>query len=111
NRQYYYQALTLPLDSATFVKRVQDAMKIALQQFNDTLAQNATVSIGSTGHISIARLQALPQAPTLRYLRAEVQRLWPATNLLDILKETDYRTHFSQVFESAATHERMSERE
>jgi TnpA family transposase len=111
NRPYYYQALTLPLDSVTFVKRVQDAMKTALQQFNDTLAQNVTVSIGSTGHISVARLQALPQAPTLRYLRAEVQRLWPATNLLDVLKEADHRTNFSQVFESAATHERMTERE
>jgi len=111
NRVYYYQALDLPLDSTTFIEGVQMEMKVTLQQLNDNLSKNPSVTIQSKGHIKVAQLQALPKAPTLRYLRAEVQRLWPATNLLDVLKEADYRTNFSQVFESAATHMRMTEHE
>lgn len=111
NRHYYYEMLGLPLEQSTFVNRVQGEMKAALQQLNDTLSHNPLVTVQSSGHIKIAKLEALPQAPTLRYLRAEVQRRWPTTNLLDVLKETDYRTRFSQMFESAAAHERLTERE
>lgn len=111
NRPYYYEMLGLPLDRAIFVNRLQGDMKSALQQLNDTLSQNPFVTFQSNSHIKIARLKALPEAPTLRYLRTEVKRRWPATNLLDVLKEADYRTRFSQVFESAAAHERLSDRE
>ena len=111
NHAYYYEVLELPLEPSTFVNRLQGDMKLALQQLHDTLPQNPLVTVQSNSHIKIARLKALPKAPTLCHLRAEVQRRWPATNLLDVLKEADYRTHFSQVFESAAAHERLTDRE
>ena len=111
NRAYYYDMLGLPLEPSVFVNRLQSDMKSALQQLNDTLSPNPFVTIQSNSHIKIARLEALPKAPTLHHLRAEVQRRWPATNLLDVLKEADYRTHFSQFFESAAAHERLTDRE
>jgi TnpA family transposase len=110
-RIYYYRELGLPLNASTFTSQVQTEMKAALHQFNETLPQNSQVDIHANGHIKVSPLQALSKAPTLRYLRAEVQRLWPATNLLDVLKEADYRTGFSQVFKSAATYERMTEQE
>ena len=111
NRPYYYEMLGLPLEPSVFVNRLHSDMKAALQQLHDTLPQNPFVTIQSNSHIKIARLEALPKAPTLHHLRAEVQCRWPATNLLDVLKEADYCTHFSQFFESAAAHERLTDRE
>lgn len=111
NRAYYYDMLELPLEPSVFINRLQSDMKAALQQLNDTLSRNSFVTVQSNSHIKIARLEALPKAPTLPLLRAEVQHRWPATNLLDVLKEADYRTHFSQIFESAAAHERLTDRE
>jgi TnpA family transposase len=106
-RVHYYQTLALPQDAATFTQGLQQEMMQALQRCNDTLADNDTVSIRPTGHIKIARLKALAKAPTIRYLRTEVQRLWPATGLLDMLQEVEWRTNFSQVFNSAAAYERL----
>ena len=106
-RDHYYAALGLAQDPDVFIARLQAAMHDALTTFDVELSSNDRVEVLANGHIRVARLRALPTAPTLRYLRAEVERQWPATSLLDVLKETDWRTDFSDQFQSAADHERL----
>jgi len=106
-RDHYYAALGLPQNPDIFITGLQTAMHDGLTRFDEGLASNGRVEVLANGYIRVARLRALPSALTLRYLRAEVERQWPATSLLDVLKETDWRTGFSDQFQSAADHERL----
>jgi hypothetical protein len=44
----------------------------------------------------------------LAQLKAEVNRRWPMTSLLDVMKETDLRTGFINVFKSLGTRETLN---
>jgi len=107
-RDHYYAALSLPQGPDIYIARLQGAVHDALTTFDEGVASNDRVEVLANGHIRVARLRALSTAPTLRYLRAEVERQWPATSLLDVLKETDWRTDLSDHFQSAADHERLA---
>jgi hypothetical protein len=41
-------------------------------------------------------------------LKADVAKLWPMTNLLDVLKETDLRVGFTQTFHSPTPREHLN---
>ena len=50
-------------------------------------------------------LTAQPDPPNLEALKRELGHRWPATSLLDVLKETDFRVGFTKAFSSAASRE------
>jgi TnpA family transposase len=60
------------------------------------------------GWISVSPFEALPDPANLGGLKREVGQRWPATSLLDVLKETDLRTNFTQAFRSPTPRERMN---
>lgn len=106
-RPYYYQLLGLPLEPQPFISSLQQTMHAVLTQLDGGLAGNTRVRLSRReGHwIHITPFAPQPEPPFLRYLKAEIERRWSATSLLDVLKETDLRINFTRHFHSAAARE------
>ena len=106
-RQAYYEALGLPLDGEQFIAGLQQSMRDALVTLNQGLPQNPYVKLRPHGknRICLTPLEAQLDPPNLARLKAEVSRRWANTNLLDVFKETDLRTHFSDALHSAGARE------
>jgi TnpA family transposase len=108
-RVTYYAALYLSQDAHPFVTELQQAMTTALETLDRGLPTNPAVRIldKEGGWISLTPLAAQPEAENLAQLKHEVGQRWPMTSLLDILKETDWRTGFTEQFKSVAARETM----
>jgi TnpA family transposase len=106
-RTTYYEVLRLPLDSATFVRGLQDEMTAALIALDHAMPRNTGVAIlpKHSGWIKVSPLDPLPEPPTLTRLKGEIGQRWPMTGLLDMLKEADLRVGFTQAFTSVASRE------
>ena len=108
-RHTYYQTLKQPLEADTFIARLQQQMTEALSQLNQELPSNRQVKIKKQdkGLICVSPLTAQPEPLNLIRVKTEMARRWPMTSLLDILKETDLRVHFTEHFKSAASRENL----
>lgn len=109
HREAYYQALNLGLETEHFVADVQTEMHEALRTLDSGLKNNPAVRIGTKagGWITLSPLAAQPHPPNLTALKGELNTLWPMTNLLDIVKETDLRLGFTDVLKSPTAYETM----
>ncbi len=108
NRQSYYEALNLPPDAETFIADMKGKMAESLSHLNENLPRNGEVAIKQKRNkptISVTPLKALPDPPNLDALKRELNQRWPATSLLDALKETDFRAGFTKAFATAASRE------
>jgi TnpA family transposase len=57
--------------------------------------------------IRLSPLTALPDPPNLIRLKLELSRRWPATSLLDMLKEVDLRIRFTEQFVTSGAREHL----
>jgi TnpA family transposase len=105
----YYAALGLPLDAKTFTAGVQRELREALETLDRGMAKNPHVKIldKSNGWIALSPLDAQPEPVGLAALKAELVQRWPMTGLLDILKETELRVNFTEVFRSPTVYENL----
>lgn len=108
-RQFYYEELKQPQDVESFISQLQNAMTEALAQFDQNLPKNPKVTLRKEGkkRIKLSPLDAQVEAPNLRKIREELITLWPMTDLLDMLKETDLRTSFTEHLRSVSSRETM----
>ena len=108
-RPQYYAALNLPLDVEDFIAGVKQEMNEALSLLDCGLPKNPHVKIVQKrrGWIALSPLTAQPESGNLSQLKSEILKRWPMTSLLDMLKETDLRTGFSQAFKSATGRESL----
>ena len=108
-RESYYETLRQPRDAEAFITALQHAMQTGLERLHAGLPKNKGVRIleKSGGWIAVSPLEPLPEPTNLARLKAEVTRLWPMTNLLDFLKETDLQVGFTDVFQSTAARETL----
>jgi TnpA family transposase len=108
-RPPYYQALNLPLEADRFIADLQAEMRQALQTLDVGRPANALVRIGvkREGWITVTPLDAQPDPPNLTALKAEITATWPMTSLLDMVKETDLRLHFTEALKSPTTYETL----
>mgnify|MGYP000898506536 CR=1 FL=1 len=108
-RDEYYATLKQPREATLFVAQVRRALETALTAFNADLPTNPKVKILTSkkgkGHISLTPLAEQPEPPNLLQLTAALVQRWPMTNLLDILKETELRVRFTEVFRSMGARE------
>jgi TnpA family transposase len=109
SREAHYVALKLPLSAQQFIEKVRQEMKEELGALDRELPRNPDVSIQSKagGRISLTPLEAQAEPQRLVAVKSEVARRWPMTSLLDILKETDLRVGFTEVFRSATVRENL----
>ena len=109
-RETFYTELHQPLESETFITDEKEALADALSMLNAAMPRNLKVKIGERngkGWIALSPLEALAEPTTLSQLKAEVKERWGWTSLLDILKETDLRVNFTDLFKSATAHENL----
>ena len=104
-----YAALGLPLDADTFVAGLQQHLRDALATLDADLPTNPHVTLSTKrgGRIRLTPLPPQPGPPHLDRLKSELDRRWPMTSLLDILKETDLRVDFTDLFTTATTREHL----
>lgn len=102
-RADYYQDLGRTLDARAFTGALKKQMTDALIKLNADMPTNPKVHLVSRGkhRLSISPYEPQPEPPHLTALKAELDRRWPMTSLLDMLKEADLRTEFTTAFDSA----------
>ena len=107
SREARYLQLGLPLHGADFVKQLKNKLHLNLQNLNDTILHNKKVKImdKNGGHIKVTPLKAQPPAPFIDTLQREINRRWSTINLIDILKEADFRVDFTKQFHSIGNRE------
>ncbi|TCO70421.1 Tn3 family transposase [Marinisporobacter balticus] len=108
-REENYKALKQPLDAESFISSLKKSMHEALSKLNNGLPKNPKVKISDRagGRITVSPLDAQPEPQNLFRLKSEVSRIWPMTNLLDVLKETDLRLSFTDHFKTMASREQL----
>lgn len=106
-REQYYGLLELPIEADTFIGILQQDIREGLEHLNNTLPDNAYVSLRTKGknRICLSPLQPQPEPEQLRHLKREIFNRWPMTNLLDILKETELRVGFTDRFRGLGNRE------
>ncbi len=107
----YYELLSLPRDPDNFIDSVRRRMTDGLLRLDCGMRNNRDVRIlerkQNEGHISVTPLTPQEEPENLSALKDEISRRWPHTNLLDVLKETELRLDLSDLFETAASMERI----
>lgn len=109
-REENYKALKQPLDSEDFIASIQQKMLAGLTKLDKGMVKNTKVKFSERNNrswISITPSDPQPEPINLSKLKAEIMRQWPMTNLLDVLKEADYRINFTDSFKTVATYERL----
>ncbi|EFO31876.1 transposase [Roseibium sp. TrichSKD4] len=109
-RDAYYSGLNLTRDAHSFVRSVEDQLKQELLQLNAALPSNEKVRLRWHGknRTCITPFDPLPEPQGLVALKAEINRRWPMTGLLDTLKETALETGFLDAFETSASREALA---
>jgi hypothetical protein len=102
HRETYYKALGQPLDALTFISQLQQEMTQALTMLDRAMPSNTKVKIQKkkNGWISVSPLEAQPEPLNILQLKREIERRWPLTSLLDMLKEADLRIGFTNHFKN-----------
>jgi TnpA family transposase len=108
-RDEYYAALDMPHDATTFINRLKASMAESLATLNKGMPKNLKVKLLDRGknRISITPLEEQAEPKNLSALKAEILARWPATSLLDVLKEAEFRIGFTQQFQTSASREAL----
>lgn len=111
NSDAYYEALNLPKNPEDLIEKLKTDLEKALKHTNQEIPKNPLVKIIPTGK---NRIRITPQEPqvepeNLARLKAEIFNRWPATGLLDVLKEADLRVNFTQLFQSSRQRETLDQ--
>jgi TnpA family transposase len=112
NEDYYFNLLGLPEDVEEFIKGLQQTVDEQLYELNGSILTNPKVVIKDRkkrGAIKITPFDPQREPQNLEFLKLEIAKLWPNLDLIDILKEADFRIGFTKCLESAATRETISE--
>lgn len=106
-RDHYYASLNLTQNASAFVADLQGRLETALRELNAALPHDPKVRLRWHGRnrIVITPFEPAPEPVGLAAVKAEVDRLWPMTGLLDVLKETALSTGFLDAFETSASRE------
>ncbi len=100
NKEKYFSLLEQPIKSNDFINEVKNDLKRSLNTLNTDLPKNKHVQIlkKPKGHIKVAKIKEQEPPRNLELIKAEVCKRWTSTNLLDILKETDFFVKFLDDF-------------
>jgi hypothetical protein len=110
NRDVHYGAIRQPLDAKEFIDGLQRRVAGALSGLERALATGGSSGVRIVTRrgepwISVPVLGALPEAPNLVALKGEVSQRWGTIELLDVLKEADHLSGFTDEFASVASRE------
>lgn len=112
NRDVHYSALRQPTDASAFIADLQGRLTNALSGFEGTLADGTTGGVRITTRrgkpwIQVPKLGKLEEPENLGALKREITRRWGIVDLLDVFKESDLLTDFTEEFTSVASREAL----
>jgi TnpA family transposase len=109
NRDFYYDRLGAENDPLQFTKGLKEEMKTALRMLNAGMPSNEYVRFRETTKKSIilSPLEPLTEPPNINALKGQIRSRWPMTSLLEILREADSWSGFTDSFKSIRTSERL----
>jgi TnpA family transposase len=98
----FFTRLSLPISEDEFVDQLQNELTNALTLLNNNIPKNPKVSISNrkNGRIILTPLSALPESPNVATIKKHLQDKWQNINLIDVLKELELNTGFTQDFVS-----------
>ncbi len=102
-KQHYYEELGLPLDAKVFTTKLQNSLSNGLEKLNNKIPNNNLVKIRGNivgKNITITPSEAQKEPENIIALQKEITSRWSSINLIDILKETDLLTNFTQQMET-----------
>ena len=108
NRDVHYAAIRKPLDPAAFVGELQTELRSALGRLDEALRSDSTggvriITRRGEPWISVPPIAKLAEPPNLAALKSEVERRWGTLDLLEVLKDADFFTGFTDEFASVHT--------
>lgn len=112
HRERHYAALSKPLDPTAFVERLRGDLDAALGRLSNALRNDKAGGVRITTRkgdvwVQVPRLGKQPEPATLQALKREIVSRWGVIDLLDVLKEVDYVTGFTNEFTTIATRENI----
>lgn len=110
HKEEYFQALKAPLDVEPFIEDIIQLMKDKLQLLNQGLEVQSNEQVAITtrnnkGWIRVTPFEKQIEPPHVMRIKQEIKNRWSDINLLDLLKETDFHTEFTQHFKTTADRE------
>jgi TnpA family transposase len=110
NRDVHYDAIRQPLDAAAFTDALEARLRGALDGLNTGLAADTTGGVVIAKRrgepwIAVPKMGKLDEPTHLDEVKAEVERRWGTIDLLDVLKEAEFDTGFTDLFTTVATRE------
>ncbi|MBD8524423.1 Tn3 family transposase [Pseudomarimonas arenosa] len=113
NRAEYYAALKLVDAPEPLIADLQRAMKEGLALLNKGMPSNPGVRVLQRGphRLSVSPLDPQVEPPNLAAMKERILARWPATGLLDVLKEAELRIGFTAAFKTAASREALERTE
>ncbi|WP_208870254.1 Tn3 family transposase [Streptomyces monomycini] len=111
-RAVHYAAIRQPLDPEEFIADLKQRMTAGLDRLSTALADGSAGGMKVTTRkgepwITVPKLDKLPEPTGLEALKEEVVRRWGVLDLLDVLKNADFMTGFTDEFASIAAYERI----
>ena len=106
-RDHYYELLGLPRDAKAYLAPLKEAQANALREFDQGILKNKWVAIveNNDGWIKLTPLDPQPEPENILALKAELNRRYNQTNLLDIFSEADHRVGFVKMLKSPTKRE------
>ena len=112
NEDYYFTLLGLPKDADVFISGLKERLDNSLFNLDESISTNPKVFIKDrkkSGSIKITPFDPQAEPQNLELLKQDIAKLWPNLQLIDVLKEADFRIGFTKCFESVATREAINE--
>ena len=108
-RNEYYEALKQPSNVEDFIAKLKADMTKSLLNLDKNIIENPKVKITKLkgGNITVSPSEPQDEPMNLSALKSELMKKWPMVNLLDILKETDFYTKFTENFRSTGIRENL----
>ncbi|WP_246101082.1 Tn3 family transposase [Streptomyces cyaneus] len=108
----HYAAIRQPTDPEAFITDLKRRMTEALDRLSGALADGSAGGVKVTNRhgepwIKVPKLERLDESTGLQALKDEVIRRWGVLDLLDVLKNADFLTSFTDEFASVAAYERI----
>ena len=112
HREIHYAAISQPLDPTAFIAKLRGDLDQALVRLSGALRHDTAGGVRITTRkgdvwIRVPKLGKQPEPPTLAALKREIIRRWGVVDLLDVLKEIDYLTGFTDELTTVATRESL----
>lgn len=106
-RDEYYEELEVPKEAKKFIETLKLDMEQALTQLNAGMPRNQGVKVNAAGphRLIVSPVDQQEEPSAINDLKKEINRLWPTTSLLDILKEAEFRIDLTGHFTTAASRE------